>query len=854
MQHRYRNEEQSFIQRNGRYLFFVLVLLIFFAYLIWGLASLQLNAMEEHQADATKNKTTKLTLTGKRGTIMDADSVFLATDEQVYNITFYRDGSQRGKENYEKFTQSISDTIDIIEKNGNELNTTFEIQRDEETDEWIFNFGSGVSETVLEEREKLWRNNHYLTDKNKYGTAEQTLTKLKERYQIPEGMNEERMLKIMSVYSTMQMNLFASQPIVIAKEVPYSTVLEIETQSMLLPGMAVEIGTKRVYPKHNLAAQVIGFTGVMTSKAWETYGNQGYKYNDTYGKDGIEATMEDWLTPNSTMRRGYKTVERNSMGKITDVLEVQDPQDGNNVKLTLRSNYQQRAEEAIAYNVAEIRKEQNKLQVDPKWREKNRGELETRNWEGDPLKLAQNGAMVVIDMQGRVLAMANYPTYDLNAMVLAGKEAQEIIKDDRSLMLNYAIQAKGAPGSIFKMVTGFAALQEKQLTLDETISDGGGRKDGRFIKHMQLAADGSELDEIDYSSAPKCWTNNRQNHQNLDIVKGISNSCNYFFYEIGYRLYQNGDKLGKYASLFGLTSTTGIELPGEARSVMASQNSLYDPSRAVTETYQDSSKASLVYYAIIRHLSEVGASYNVTYEQERMEKCALRLLQMAEQTNQSDWDGKIRTILMEELNMTQQQVQMRTVYSEIYFKLNDMKWGGGEAIMAAIGQSVTSITPAAAARYTAAVANGGDLYNLMLVDSIISPEGEVMSQKNPSNNLVHHIEGGETYLPSIREGMKGVVDEGGTATKYFGSFKYRSDIAGKTGTAENSKVDLENHSWLVSFMPFDNPEIAVVVFVPNGYSGSRGAIATRQFAEWYFDQREIRQEDVPLPAGNQLSP
>ncbi len=457
--------------------------------------------------------------------------------------------------------------------------------------------------------------------------------------------------------------------------------------------------------------------------------------------------------------------------------------------------------------------------------------------------------MVVTDMQGRVLAMANYPTYDLNAMVLAGEESKEIIRDKRSIMMNYAIHSKGAPGSIFKLVTGFAALNEKVLSPTETISDGDGGYNGRFIKHMQT---GDDTQHIDYSKAPKCWISNRSAHQNLDIKEGISKSCNYFFYEIGFRLYKDKDQLGKYASLFGLTSTTGIELPGEVRSVMAGQNSLYDPSRPVGEMYQDSSKAIIVYNKIVSHLRSMGDSFGVPYEDERMQKCTLRLMNMAEQTNQTSWDNKIRTILMEELNMTQAQVNMAKVYTEIYLKLNDMKWGGGEAIMAAIGQSVTSITPAAAARYVAAVANDGDVYNLMIVDSVINPDGEIISQRQPQP--IHHIEGAEEYMHLIRDGMFQVVDDGGTAKKIFSNYPHIDQLAAKTGTAQNSTIDLENHAWFVAFMPFDNPEIAISVFVPNGFSGAYAGHAVKEFGTWYMGAKEMRQETLPLPGGNQLAP
>mgnify|MGYP002522359849 CR=1 FL=1 len=113
------------------------------------------------------------------------------------------------------------------------------------------------------------------------------------------------MLKIMAIYSEMQMNIFNSQPIVIAKDVRYETVIEIETRSMMLPGMSIEIGTKRVYPRSNLASQIIGYTGAIPTRAmWLTLQAKGYSYNDTIGRDGIESSMEDWLTQNSSFRKG----------------------------------------------------------------------------------------------------------------------------------------------------------------------------------------------------------------------------------------------------------------------------------------------------------------------------------------------------------------------------------------------------------------------------------------------------------------------------------------------------------------------------------------------------------------------
>ena len=162
------------------------------------------------------------------------------------------------------------------------------------------------------------------------------------------------------------------------------------------------------------------------------------------------------------------------------------------------------------------------------------------------------------------------------------------------------------------------------------------------------------------------------------------------------------------------------------------------------------------------------------------------------------------------------------------------------------------LTPIAVARYVATVANNGYLYNVSLIDSITSPTGEILSRREPT--LIHRLEGSDEYLPLIREGMAGVVDESGTADKYFRHWQYKNDIAAKTGTAQVTSIDLEDNSWFVCFAPYDNPEIAVICFIPSGYSGSEASKAPRDFIEWYMQQKTLRNVDVSLPAGNSLAP
>ena len=363
-----------------RYAAFLVVIFGIFVWLVSGLIRLQLDQSDEYTEKAVDTRTKTIALRGKRGNITTSDSVLMAEDVWVYNVTFQKDATANTADLYKKYTASILETIRIIEKNGGKICVSYVIRRKPEPEEdenaeadssteqatnkdvdpqsdikpgeWEFYFGSGVSQSVLDTRQRQWRSNNYLTNMNKYGTPSQCIENLKIRYQITDDISEEDMLKIMAIYSEMQMNIFNSQPIVIAKDVKYETVIEIETRAMMLHGMSIEVGTKRVYPRHTLACQVIGYTGAIPSRSmWLNLQAKGYSYNDTIGRDGIESSMEEWLTQNSSLRKGSRVVERDQMSRVVRELEYTAPENGNNVKLTLNAAYQAEAEKCVANNV-----------------------------------------------------------------------------------------------------------------------------------------------------------------------------------------------------------------------------------------------------------------------------------------------------------------------------------------------------------------------------------------------------------------------------------------------------------------------------------------------------------------------
>ena len=819
----------------GRYRFLAVFIAVLFAVLIVQLYNLQIRDYEENAASAESKKTKTITSQGQRGTIMDVNSLTLAYDKQIYNIQFYRDPNE-GKSAIAGYTQAIVDVIDIVEKNGGTLDTSFSLKQDEMTGLWVFVWNnSRYTQAQQDAREKMWRSNFYVSSVDQ----QELFSRLCSSYQIPEELSTEKKIQVLGVWETMQNNAFLSQPVTIASNVSWETVIEVEAKALTLDGISVSVSSTRVYPNNTLACHVIGYIGRIQNydTYYESYQPKGYSMSDLIGLDGVEKTMEDWLTPNTTQRKGKRIVEIDRYGAISRTLSTTEATDGNNIKLTIDSNLQRVAEQALAENIEEIRNTQEDLLNSDSWLDTNKEVLQgtTRDFESNPIKLAEKGAVVVVDMKGRVLALASYPPYDPNAFIVGGDAAADILLDSRNPLVNYAIGSRDTPGSIFKMVTATAGLMNGQLSLTETISD-----EGRFTKY-------------DSTNPPRCWVNQKRLdlHKDQTVQLGLSHSCNYFFYTVGSRLYENTDnQLYKTAALYGLTTKTGIDLPGELQGYVGSQTTLYDKNKAISAAEQATWRPSIVFNNIKKHLISVGEDYGMTFEEAKLNKCVTRLMDMAVDYNQGDWLPEIRTILMEELDMPRELVYLQIVAGDTFIMLNEIKWGGSEAIMCAVGQSITAVTPVAVARYVAAIANGGEVYDLRLIDSIISPEGEVISQSSPI--LASELDCPEEYLQAIREGMKGVVDPegGGTATKYFSDFSYKDEIGAKTGTAEKTDIDLENNAWMVAFAPYDDPEIAMVVYIPNGYSGAHCSPTIRDVLEYYLDQRLIQTEDFMAPSNS----
>ena len=141
----------------------------------------------------------------------------------------------------------------------------------------------------------------------------------------------------------------------------------------------------------------------------------------------------------------------------------------------------------------------------------------------------------------------------------------------------------------------------------------------------------------------------------------------------------------------------------------------------------------------------------------------------------------IREVLVYDLNLPVQYISSNYLGNTVASYIADLYWTPNETIMLGIGQSITQITPIAAARYVSAIANGGTVYDAQIIDKIIAPDGTVVVDKEPV--VANQIETDPEYFELIQEGMVNVtsVENDGTAAEQFKNAKY--PIAAKTGTS-----------------------------------------------------------------------
>src|SRR6516164_2349585 len=302
------------------------------------------------------------------------------------------------------------------------------------------------------------------------------------------------------------------QPLFLKDDITPDELAFIESHRADLPELDVITVHRRLYPKNGFMAHVIGYVGqvseeMLTQPQWELYSP-----GDVVGMSGVEQYYNDILMG----KNGSRQVLVNSRGKEVGTLSDVPAVPGKQLKLTIDLDLQIAAEEAL---------------------------------EGKP------GAIVAMDPRnGEILAMVSRPAFDPNqfAVRITRDEWNAVVTDPGKPLLNKAIQAQLAPGSVFKIIMATAGLQEN-IAQDMIVTCGGGKTFyGRYFK---------------------CWITGSKgearSHGEVGITKAIYQSCDSYFYTLAEKL--GISRIAKYATMLGLGQKTGIDLPQEASGVMPSE-------------------------------------------------------------------------------------------------------------------------------------------------------------------------------------------------------------------------------------------------------------------------------------------
>ena len=336
---------------------------------------------------------------------------------------------------------------------------------------------------------------------NVYATAENCIDKLISDYMIDEAYTDDDKRIIAGMrYTMMDKDFSYSLDLTLAKNVDHQTVVDMKELGNFCRGIEAVDSAERQIVRGDILPHEIGVIGPIYAEEYDDLKDKGYAMNDQVGKSGIELAMEKEL-------RGKAGTEEVTVvdGAIADVKIKEDTVPGETVKLTVDGAYQLKLQ-GILDNFLKNRPYYNGNKVN-------------------------KGALVVLDAKtGAVKGMATAPTYNLKDMT---EDYESLLKQENSPMFNRCTWGQYLPGSTFKTVTATAGLNEGVITGDSTFT---------CLRNYEF-----------YGGKFQCTGY----HGAISVRRAVEVSCNVFFYETSRNL--GIDNITKYAKLYGLGSSTGIE-------------------------------------------------------------------------------------------------------------------------------------------------------------------------------------------------------------------------------------------------------------------------------------------------------
>ena len=296
------------------------------------------------------------------------------------------------------------------------------------------------------------------------------------------------------------------KPVKILDDCMQEKIVEIEERKGELKGVILEVQPRRNYLYQELAAHSLGYVGEIDKEELQKLGNPKFQGGDIIGKTGLEKYYDEILRG----EKGGKEVEVDALGKEVHVLLYQKPIPGKDLVLTI----------------------DKELQL-----------------YGENLLYGKKGSIILSNSStGEILALINKPSFNPNLFTsgISYSDWERLSADPDYPLTNRSVQAVYPPGSIFKVVTAIAALEEGVTDKDRKVYCS-----GTFELANQLFT---------------CWR--ESGHGNLNIIDGLAYSCNVYFYTMGKEL--GVERFNKYMDKFGLREKMGIDLPIETLGIIPS--------------------------------------------------------------------------------------------------------------------------------------------------------------------------------------------------------------------------------------------------------------------------------------------
>ena len=615
------------------------------------------------------------------------------------------------------------------------------------------------------------------------------------------------------------------RPVIVAQDVPQLVAMQILEERIYMPGVDVEPVAVREYPTGELTTHVIGYMGPIPAEEAEALRAQGYDPAfDRIGYEGIERYLENRLAG----VRGSILREVDVAGEVVRVINQREPIPGQNVRLTIDTDLQAFAQQALIDQLQELNTLAGRA-------------------------ISRQGVVIAMDPRtGEVLVLVSYPSYDNSrfARAIDGEYYLEIVNDPLRPLVNNTIKSKYPPGSVWKVITAAGVLEENVINPNSLLLD-----EGQILVENRYAPNDRAA-----SQRFVCWL--REGHGRVNMINGISWSCDVYFYQIGggnpnlsaQTIRPGGlgiDDLFRYGTAFGIGSELGIELPFE------------NPNRMPDEDWKRRNEGESW---------STGDTYNAAFGQGYVNVTPLQLLASVAATI----NGGVLyqpTVIREFLDEERQVIDpfephiLRTINRELLPPGEELTLLLLEDMLMKRESSLACVCEPNSQWYDpnrcdpAGYRNTVDLNPDPGIEDLHTYRIHIPLNYSFNGSVCQPVRfraSSEPYIPAfvsqstlaiVQEGMReAVIGEGGTAQPAALPFV---EVAGKTGTAEYCD-DIARplnlcvpgqwpaHAWYTGYAPYDDPEIIIIAFVYNGGEGSATAlpIVRKTMVEYFRLQAE----------------